>query len=272
MKGQKFSVLLSVYKKENPDYLRQALDSVWDTVTFKPHEIVIVKDGLLTRELDAVIDSFAGKAPVKIVALEKNVGLGVALARGIEECSNEIIARMDSDDISKSDRFEKQLNKINEGYDLVSCWSAFFENSIDSVFATKKRPEFHNEIVQLAKRRSPVGHAMSMYRKNTVLEAGNYQDVGFTYEDYNLWVRMLKNNARFYNIQEPLYYVRSSKEQMGRRGGFRYMINEVGQFWYFYRLGFYSFYNFVENALTHSIIRIIPTSLRKLLYKKIWQS
>ncbi|GHT61926.1 glycosyl transferase [Bacteroidia bacterium] len=268
----KFSVLISVYFKEKPEYLSLALDSIWDSQTIKPNEIVIVKDGLLTNDLDAIIDSFALKAPVNIVTLEKNVGLGLALAKGIGECSNDIIARMDSDDISKADRFEKQLNKINEGYDLVSCWSAFFEDSIDNIIAIKKRPEHHKDILKLAKRRSPVGHAMSMYKKKSVLDAGNYRDVGFSYEDYNLWVRMLHNDAKFYNIQEPLYYVRSSKEQIGRRGGFGYMVKEIVQFWFFYRLGFYSFYNFMENTLTHSIIRIIPTALRKLFYKKIWQS
>jgi glycosyltransferase involved in cell wall biosynthesis len=267
-----FSVLISIYFKENPEWLSLSLESIWDNQTIKPNEIIIVKDGLLTDELNAIIDVFALKAPVKIVVLEKNVGLGLALKAGIEACANDIIARMDSDDISKFDRFEKQLKKMQEGYDLVSCWSAFFETTIDNTFAIKKRPENHEEILKLAKRRSPVGHAMSMYKKDSVIKAGNYRDVGFSYEDYNLWVRMLHNNAKFYNIQEPLYYVRTSKEQMGRRGGYSYMVKEIGQFWFFYKLGFYSMSNFFENILTHSVIRIIPASVRKLFYNKLWQS
>ena len=106
----KFSVLISSYCKDDPAELSVALKSVWDDQSVKPSEIVIVKDGPLTAQLDAVIDGFAESAPVKIVPLPENRGLGRALAIGVEHCSCELIARMDGDDISMPDRFEKQLS------------------------------------------------------------------------------------------------------------------------------------------------------------------
>ena len=121
-----FSVLISIYFKENPTWFRTALDSVFSQ-TVQPSEIVLVKDGPLTDELEAVINEFETKHPIfKIVTNEKNMGLGLSLRKGVEACSNEIIARMDTDDIIPIDRFEKQLRKIEEGYDVVSCWSRLF--------------------------------------------------------------------------------------------------------------------------------------------------
>ena len=180
-----FSVLISIYKNENPAWLSEAFDSVF-AQTVQPTEIVLVKDGPLTPELDAVIDDYAKRNPVfKFVVNETNLGLGLALQKGVLACSNEIIARMDTDDTMPVDRFEKQLAKMAEGYDVVSCWSRIFAANMVDVVATKSRPENHADIVKLAKRRSPVCHAACFLKKSAVLNAGNYQHCNF-YEDYYL--------------------------------------------------------------------------------------
>lgn len=264
-----FSVLLSVYSKEDPVYLKQALNSIWNHQTLKPSEIIIVKDGPLTLELDKVVNLFSLLAPVKIVALKENMGLGIALSHGINACSNEFIARMDSDDISYPNRFEKQIPLMQKGYDVVSSWSIFFENSIDNIIATKERPEHHKEIIKLAKKRSPVCHPCSIIRKSKVLEAGNYRHFLF-YEDYDLWVRMIMKDAKFYNLQDYIYYVRGSQSQFGRRGGLAYFKTEVKAHWSFKKSGFLSLFEFIRNIFIRFFIRLAPTFIRRKILLLIW--
>lgn len=265
-----FSVLISVYYKENPIYLSQALSSIINQ-TKQPTEIVLIKDGVLTPELDSVVDAFQKKYPIfKVIQNETNIGLGLSLAKGLLECSYEYVARMDSDDISKPDRFEIQLNKIEEGYDVVSSWSEFFEGDVNNVIAVKKRPENHDEIVRMAKRRSPVCHASTMFRKSAVLRAGNYKHCLY-YEDYYLWLRMINTGARFYNIQGYIYGVRASSDQFGRRGGWIYLKNELSHFSLFYKEGYYSFKDYISNSITRIFVRLLPVKIRRFTYLLIWK-
>lgn len=264
-----FSVLISIYYKENPQWFREALNCVF-AQSVQPTEIVLVEDGPLTSELYAVIDEFREKYPIfKIVKNEVNLGLGLALARGVEAASNEIIARMDTDDLLPADRFEKQLLKMEEGYDVVSCMSMAFHDTIDNVIAVKKRPEYHDDIVKLAHKRSPVCHAACFMRKSKVLEAGNYVHRQY-YEDYNLWVRMIMTGSKFYNIQEILYYVRTDERQVQRRGGFQYLKTELKYLYEFYSIGFYSFKDLVINSLIRAVARLTPTFIRAKVFQFIW--
>lgn len=271
MRTSDFSVLISVYYNENPTWLKEAFDSVFEQ-TIQPSEIVLVKDGPLTRELDEVIEEYSKRFPLFcIISNKENLGLGLALQKGILACCNEIIARMDTDDTMPKDRFEKQLKAISEGYDVVSCWSQIFTEDMQNTVAIKKRPELHEDIVKLAKRRSPVCHAACFVRKSAVIKAGNYQHCRF-YEDYHLWVRMIISGARFYNIQEPLYNVRTTMEQLQRRGGIKYLKNELIVFRQFYKMGFYSFKDVVINSVIRIIVRLSPNKLREWLIVKIWNT
>jgi len=265
-----FSVLISVYYKDNPLWLREALESIF-TQTLLPNEVVLVKDGPLTSDLDKIIDELSQKHPIfKIVFNETNLGLGPALQRGVLACNNELIARMDSDDISYPDRFEKQIPLMHKGYDVVSSWSIFFEDNVDNIIASKKRPEHHHDIKKLAKKKSPICHACSIIRKSKVIEAGNYRNRPY-YEDYDLWVRMLMNNATFYNLQEYIYYVRSSKNQFGRRGGLSYLKTEITVHWGFKKMGFINLYEFTRNIFIRAFVRLSPTFLRRSLLLVSWK-
>ena len=116
-----FSVLLSVYKKEQPTYLRQSLDSLFSQ-TLPPDEIVLVKDGPLTPELDAVITEYQTRCTIlKVIPLTHNQGLGKALNEGLKHCSYELVARMDTDDIAKPERFEKQIRVFTEHPEVDVC-------------------------------------------------------------------------------------------------------------------------------------------------------
>lgn len=221
---EEFSVLMSLYIKEKPEYLRQCLDSVLNN-TVMPNEIVIVKDGPLTDELEAVLSEYIyqNESLYKIVPLEKNKGLGLALAEGIPYCTNEIIARMDSDDIAVPNRFELQLKAFENDSDLdiVGGQIIEFENNPEEPVAERRVPLTHDEIVEYQKKRSAFNHVTVMYKKSKVLEAGNYKDCPLM-EDDMLWVDMLLAGAKGANIDEYLCKVRTNRDMIARRGGLKY--------------------------------------------------
>lgn len=264
-----FSVLISVYHKENPKWLRESLDSVFYQ-TLKPTEIVLVEDGPLTPELYAVINEYKKKYPIfKIVVNQTNLGLGLALRKGVEAATTDVIVRMDTDDIIPEYRFEHQLKKIKEGYDVVSCWAQLFMGEFDNVIAVKTRPENHKDIVKLAHRRSPICHAGTVFRKSALMNAGNYQHCKL-YEDYHLVARLIMSGAKFYNCQEVLYYVRVTHEQMNRRSGFDYLKTELSFFKEFKKMGFFSMKDYLVNCIIRIIVRLMPGYLKQKVLTKVW--
>ena len=169
-----FSVLISVYNKENSLSLRQSLTSVFRQ-KLPPTEVVLLKDGPLTEELDKVIAEYVMRYPeLKIVSLPVNQGLGKALNEGLKHCSYDLVARMDTDDIAKPDRFEKQIRVFQEHpeLDVVGAWIDEFEETTSNIISTRKLPEVHYDIWQFAKKRNPENHPVIMFRKQAVLAAG----------------------------------------------------------------------------------------------------
>lgn len=263
-----FSALLSIYYKENPRILQQCLDSVLSQ-TRMPDEVVLVEDGFLPPDLMAVIESYKRKIThLKIVTLTVNVGLGKALNEGLKHCSYDIVARMDTDDIAKPERFEKQLAVFQEHpeIDVVGAWVDEFEDDISKIKSVRKLPESHEEIRRFAERRNPVNHPVVMFRKSAVLAAGEYQHFPL-FEDYYLWVRMLMNGAKFYNMQESLLYFRVSPDMFKRRGGLKYAWNEVCFQHCLLKMGFISWKRFCMNVLLRFPVRIAPNSIRTFIYK-----
>ena len=264
-----FSVLLSLYHKESPLFLRQSLTSIF-TQTLLPIEVVLVEDGPLTDELYAVIKEFTSQHPeLKVISLPTNRGLGKALNEGLKHCSYDLVARMDTDDIAKPDRFEKQLAIFLEHpeIDVVGAWIDEFEGEVSNVLSMRKVPEQHENILRFAKGRCPVNHPVVMFRKSAVLKAGGYKHFPL-FEDYYLWVRMLMNGARFYNIQESLLFFRFSPD-MFRRGGWRYAVTEVRLQTLFYKMGFIGFFSLLKNVCIRLVTRLLPNGLRSLLYKRL---
>lgn len=260
-----FSVLLSIYYKENTTTLKEALDSVF-IQSISPTEVVLVKDGSLTAELDAIVSEYESRYPtMKVISLPENKGLGFALNEGIKHCSYDWIARMDGDDICFPNRFEKQLGIIEKHPDLsfLSSSIAEFVNSPEEVVSYRSLPEFHKEIYDYAKTRCPLNHPVVMYRKQAVLDCGGYREFP---EDYHLWVRALMKGYKFYNIQEPLLYFRSNIDTIKRRGGWKYAIAEIGHQKEFYRVGFLSYSQFLKNSASRFVVRIIPSKIRSFLY------
>ena len=183
----KFSVLLSLYIKENAEYFKSSLESIF-CQTLLPNEVILVKDGPITEELEKIIADFKKRYKIlKVIPLEKNIGLGLALNEGLKHCSYDIVARMDTDDIAKKDRFDKQIDifRNNPEIDLVSAWIDEFTDDISNINSTRKLPENHKDILSFGKSRNPVNHPVVMFRKNKVMEAGSYKDF-YLLEDYYL--------------------------------------------------------------------------------------
>ena len=267
----KFSVLMSVYYKENPLFLKEALESLINQ-TKMPTEIVIVKDVKLTKELELIIEDYIDKYKglFSIVNLDKNYGLGIALSKGIDVCKYDIIARMDSDDIADIRRFEKQLEIFKEypEIDIVgSNISEFIDNPKISC-SERKVPERHDDIVKFAKKRCPFNHMTVMYKKQAVIESGNYIKFEFL-EDYYLWGRMLNNNCRAFNIQENLVYARIGNGMFKRRSGISYVKSEFKLQRKFKEIGFINSFQLNYNIMCRTIVRIIPNNLREMIYLKL---
>ena len=183
---------MSLYIKEKPEYLRLAIDSMLGQ-TVVPDEIVIVEDGPLTDDLYAVLDEYKEKFPqiIRTVRNEKNLGLGLALNAGLKECRNELVARMDTDDISKPDRCEKQLKYFLENPEttILGGQIAEFITEPANIVGRRIVPETDKELKEYIKKRCPFNHMTVMFKKSDVIKVGNYQD-WFWNEDYYLWIRL----------------------------------------------------------------------------------
>ena len=265
-----FSVLMSVYFKEDPAFLEQSLSSVLINQTVSPSEIILVCDGELTEELESVIFNYQFRFPdVLKVPRKDNGGLGKALSFGMSFCTNDLIARMDTDDICYPDRFEKQLAffENHPEYDVVGGLLEEFVDSVDNSVSIRRVPESHAEIVSFSKKKNPINHPTVMFRKSAVERAGGYQHFPL-FEDYYLWVRMIRSGALFYNIQEPLIHFRSSEDMYKRRGGIRYAIEEVKFEHTLLKIRHINFFQFLYNSSARFIVHIIPNSMRACIYKK----
>lgn len=265
-----FSVLLSVYWKENPDWLHLALKSIWDDQTLKPVEIVLVKDGPLTDRLEAVINQFKQHAPLKIVPLTQNQGLGRALNEGLRFCSCDLVARMDTDDISKPDRFEKQIRFISQHSDIsvVGSWVDEFIDNPDHVVSERKLPSMPDELYRFGQKRNPMNHPTVVFRKAIVQSVGGYEHFPL-FEDYWLWCRMLRHGCKLYNIPQSLLWFRTSSDVYKRRGGWRYAVTELRFQRALFKLGYIGLCRMLLNDISRFSIRIMPNKLRRYLYNAL---
>lgn len=265
-----YSVLMSVYFKERPEWLELSIKSMLNQ-TVKADEFVIVKDGPLTEGLDEVINRYKDKYPnlFKIIELNENVGLGPALAIGVENCRNELIARMDSDDYSLENRCEKQLKCFEENTDLdvVGCFESEFIDDIENIISIHKVPETSEEIDTFMRRRCALLHPTVIYKKSSVIACGNYKNVPL-YEDYDLFIRMMKNKFKGYNVQESLYYIRVNSDFYKRRGGYSYLKTIVNFKKQQYIDGYFSFNDYVISAGAQAMVCLMPNWLRTIVYKK----
>ena len=233
---------------------------------------MLVCDGPLNDALDRVIVAKQQEmgAVLNVVRLAKNGGLGNALNEGIKQCKNELVARMDSDDIACPDRCEKQIAVFNTHSEVSICSGIVEEFTTDPYTIDAKRvpPETNAEIVEFAKKRNPFNHPCVMYKKSAVEAVGSYQDF-YLLEDYYLWLRMLMAGYQGYNIQEPLLHMRAGSDMYLRRAGWKYAKTQARLFKFMKQQGFIGNGQYIKSCVIRSGSALAPNWLRKFMFERV---
>lgn len=263
------SVLMSVYQKEKPEYFKAALESVINQ-TMQPDEILVIKDGPLTTELETVLEEVSKHCSyLRTYQFEENVQLGRALRKGVELCENGLIARMDTDDIACPDRLQKQCDYMMAHEDVAVLGGYIEEFCDDQSFSNVKTiPTGIEDIRSYARFRNPLNHMTVMFRKTAVLEVGNYRHYPFL-EDYDLWGRVLAADYEIDNLPEVLVRARVGNELYGRRGGFEYCKRYLGLRKEQHKLGLTNWMEWMIACGITIAVTIIPSGARKQVYQKI---
>ncbi len=265
-----YSVLMSVYYKESSLHLRRSVSSIMEQ-TIVPNDFVIVCDGPLTIELDNELANLKDIYPcINLIRKENNEGLGSALHDGLLQTKNDIVMRMDSDDVCMPKRAEIQLPYMKE-YDLVGGVVSEFDGSEDNLIGYRRLPKTYEEILKFAKRRSPFNHPSVMYKKSIILKSGNYQTLLFV-EDYFLWVRVLENTNKVINIDEILVNMRSGLSMRSRRGGKTYRKSLKFLRKYMYKHKMISLPTYCALMVEQTIFLLLPTRFKNFLYSKFLRS
>jgi len=259
-----FSVLMSIYAKEKPDYFEVCLRSLVSQ-TVKADEVVLVQDGPIPLELLCLIERFRVDLNIVSVPLVENVGLAFALNEGLKRCSHELVARMDTDDFSLPDRFEKQVLFMMSNSDIVAS-SGFIEEFDDEghILSQRTLPLEYGKLVEFAKWRSPLSHPAVIFRKEAILRVGGYP--ALYPEDYLLWVKVLQAGYKIGNLRDVLVRMRTGSDFMGRRG-WRFLRGELVIYKYMHKTGFINSVEYVAIVVLKSIVRLSPGFFRSFLYR-----
>ncbi|MFU9048005.1 glycosyltransferase [Acinetobacter tibetensis] len=224
-----FSALSSICHKESPEHFDACMQSIWDKQTLKPTEIILVEDGPLTSDLDRIIAMWKAKLGdvLQIIKLPENVGTGKAKNIGLQACNYEVVCIVDTDDIYVSDRFEKQVNFLEQHQEVVIIGGQILEFAEDISNPSGKRevPLSNEDLINYAQRQSPFNNMTIAYRKSKILGVGGYQH-HYWMEDYNLFLRVIAKGYQISNLPDVLVYARIDNGMHGRRKGFQYIKSE----------------------------------------------
>lgn len=266
-----YSVLMTVYKKDNPEYFQQSLKSMLEQ-SIPPDEVLVITDGPITDELQTVIDTLDKKYPgiINELRLNENVGLGTALKIGVPKCKHELIARMDSDDISLPDRCKLQLETFAKypQLDIVGYSIKEFSSSVDNIVGERKVPESNEEIYKFAKLRDPFNHPTVMFRKSKVLSSGNYGDYRKN-QDSDLWIKMLSNKAVCMNLSEDQFRFRFDAATFARRKNWQNTGSLIEIRYKAWRCGYNNLLEFLIISVGQILRCFLPKWFQKCLYKFI---
>ena len=259
-----FSVLMSVYKAEKPEYLRVALESLV-AQTLPAGEVVLVEDGPLPEPLLACIEEFRDALRIRSVKLAQNVGLAAALNAGLEHCSFELVARMDSDDISLPERFEKQVAFMEAHPDVAASSAGLDEfDETGAVFSSRVLPLTHEELVAFARRRSPLSHAVAIFRRSVIMSVGGYPAFKRS-QDVALWSLLIVKGYHLANLPDTLFKVRAGAAFMSRNG-LRNLDQEIAVIRYQREIGFLTRAEMLRNIGIRFFLAVVPPGVKKQLY------
>lgn len=267
---KELSVLMSIYKNSDPLELEECFNSL-ERQTVKANEYVLVIDGQIGEQLKEKVELLkATYDKLVVLPLEKNMGLGLALREGMECCSNELIARMDTDDICVKERFEKQIQCFldDDELSIVGSDIAEFIGDTSNIVGVRAVPQKHEEICEYLKSRCPFNHMTVMFKKSEVIKAGGYLHWHYN-EDSYLWLRMYLAGCKFRNIKENLVFARINEATYQRRGGWKYFKSEAKLQKFTYDNKIISLIKFCHNVIIRFILQaLMPNSLRAWIFKK----
>lgn len=268
--GQPFSLLISTWRGDRPDYLRAAFVSTVQAQTRPPAQVVLVQDGPVAKELAEEIGALVESSPVPVLHIEMphNLGLGPALDAGLRAGDHEIVARMDADDESAPDRFEKQLPLIESGADIVGSGLWEFGESTSDIVGRRTPPTDPDEIRRVICFRDPFNHPSVVYRRSAVLAAGGYCDMVLM-EDYLLFTRMLAAGSEPANLADPLVFYRVGEGAYARRGGMALLRSELALQARFRSLGLITLRQYLRNVAVRGGYRLVPVNVRKVAYRRL---
>ena len=272
MQFEPFTLIISVYEKENASFFDRSLESITLLQSVMPDEIILVVDGPVNKDLGKIIDKYCKKYNFfKVIRLAENKGLGNALKIAVLKAKNNLIARMDSDGLAEKTRFEQQLQffKVHLDVDIVGGDITEFIGEEKNIITRREVPCTNREIKQYMKKRCAFNHVTVMFKRDAVLKAGNYRD-WYWNEDYFLWIRMQLKNAVFANLGVVLVNVRAGKEMYRRRGGIEYFRSEAGIQKYMLQHGMISKYRYIINIWIRLMLQVLmPDSFREIIFKTI---
>ena len=267
-----FTVLLSLYYKEQATYFNEALKSIWTNQSVKPSEIILVLDGPIGNELEQCIVEWQAVigAHLIIIPIPQNVGLGKALNEGLKYCTHDWVFRMDTDDICKPDRFEKQIQFIQKNPEVALFGGQIleFNKCIEDADAIKSVPTTSEAIKKFSLSRCPFNHMTVAYRKKVILELGGYQHHLYM-EDYNLWLRVIGNGFNVANLPDVLLYARVGNGMHSRRKGLQYVQSEKQLLQLKKKLHLQHPIKANILFIIRASIRLLPTNTLSFIYNKI---
>jgi glycosyltransferase involved in cell wall biosynthesis len=266
MKLEKFSVVISVYRNDNAECFNLAMNSLLDQ-TVPPDEIVLVVDGPVSSSIKLAISNITKLEKIKTIWLKENVGLAKSRRVAIENTKHNLVAVMDSDDISSRCRFENQLLAFKKySCDVVGGNIEEFVNTVGDLGRQRVVPRGHDAIVNLSRWRNPINHVTLMFRKDSYLRVGGYSKVRHS-EDWDLIVRMILDNAKIINLSKILVYVQAGVKMIERRRRWTTILGDFKLFKIFYDIGHISLVTLLINVLGRLILRLLPARVTSLVYE-----
>ena len=269
----KFSVSMCVYGGDNAEWFKTSVESVLNQ-TLVPNEIVLVVDGPVPHDLNAVIFKLEENDTFKVIRLETNQGHGIARKTGLDNCTNELVAIMDADDICTRNRFEKQIEAFHNypDSDIVGGMITEFIDTPDNVVGKRIVPLEDSEIKEYMQRRCPMNLVTVMFKKSSIEKVGGFID-WYCEEDYYLWLRMALANMKFRNVDDVLVNVRVGKEMYQRRGGVKYFKSEAKLQKYMLDNKIIGFPRYLINVTERLILQVLmPNKMRSFIFQKLARS
>ena len=275
-----FSVSMCVYGKDNPVHFDVALMSVINQTT-KPTEIVLTVDGPIPEKIEKIIEKYqknlsSTNIQFKVIRLKRNMGHGEARRICFENCTCNMIALMDADDLSVSTRFEKQVSyfschpevAIVGGY-ITEFFTTEDPTDVSKTAGVRIVPEEDEGIKQYMKKRCPMNQVTVMFKKKEIAEVGGYLD-WYCEEDYYLWIRLALANKKFGNIPENLVNVRVGVEMYQRRGGWKYFKSEAGIQKLMYQKKIINLPRYIVNIGERFILQVLLSNrIRSWIFQKL---